>query len=114
LELGSEQPRRRVSDTSAAEARRAVEATLQRFGGWRDDLASFAVRVERRFSESERTRMLERCAAIEAELREAREDLLGALIDAPRSVAGHSRVEDVEKALDGVEATLGVIRGKLG
>ncbi|MEO7223654.1 MAG: hypothetical protein ABIY37_14390 [Devosia sp.] len=93
--------------------RGALEPTLTHFNAWRSDLASFAVRAERHALDRDRRAMLERCAAIEAELLEARTDLILELGEAPRAIAGHSRVADVEKALDNIEATLGDIRRRL-
>ncbi|MGV3490777.1 MAG: hypothetical protein ACO1OG_05575 [Devosia sp.] len=108
-----ETPRRRMSDTSNADARRAIADTVGLFSGWRSDLARFNVKTERRFSTAERLEMLERCAGIAGEVQEARVALLEDLMEAPRRVVGHSRVADVEKALDGVEATLAEIERRL-
>jgi hypothetical protein len=58
--------------------------------------------------------MLGRCDAIEAELLSVRTTLLLDLADAPQKIAGHGRVVDVEKALDGVEAQTGELRRLLG
>lgn len=107
-----ELPRRKV-DTSNADARRAIAETLARFPAWRDDLARFAVVVERRFTQAERETMLARCTDIATQVQNARVALLETLIEAPQLVASHSRVSDVEKALDGVETTLSSIRRKL-
>jgi hypothetical protein len=93
--------------------REAIEPTLTQFNAWRSDLASFAVRAERHFGDRDRQTMLERCAAIEEELLAARTDLIIELAEAPRAVAGHSRVADVEKALDGIERTLREIEQRL-
>lgn len=93
--------------------REALEPALTHFNHWRSDLASFAVRAERQFGDSDRQKMLERCAAIEEELLAARTDLIIELAEAPRAVAGHSRVADVEKALDNIEAALRAIERRL-
>jgi hypothetical protein len=108
------QPRRRQSDQSGMLARQAIGHTLDQFSHWRSELASFAARVERRFNGTERETMLQRCASIEAEVLEARTDLLLELAEAPQNVRGHSRVTDVERALDGIETTLRDIQRKLG
>src|SRR5690606_36725665 len=94
--------------------RDALEPTLTQFNAWRSDLASFAVRAGRRAGEPERRAMLARCAAIEAELLAARTDLIIELAEAPRVIAGHSRLADVEKALDNIEATLKDPERRLG
>ena len=93
--------------------REAIEPTLTHFNAWRSDLASFAVRAERHYGDRDRQKMLERCAAIEEELRAARTDLIIELAEAPRAVAGHSRVADVEKALDNIEQTLRDLEDRL-
>lgn len=109
----AEEPVRRQTDTSNAEARGAIQATLAQFSAWRSDLARYAVQVERRLTEAERAAMLARCDEIERQLLEARTDLLIGLADAPQKVAGHSRVGDVEKALDGVAANVAQLRQRL-
>ena len=106
--------RRRRADQSNVRARAAVAATLERFDDWRRHLAIFEVSAERRSSPDERAAMLAHCARIERELASARTDLLLSLADAPRPVAGHSRVVDVEKALDSIELALARVRRKLG
>ena len=112
MELNAE-PRKRVMDTSSGDARRAVADTLALFVPWRLDLAQFMAHVERGISSVEREKMLARCAAIEAELLAARTELIVSLAEAPRKVAGHSRVVDVEKALDNIEASVNALRAKL-
>lgn len=94
--------------------RDALEPTLTQFSAWRSDLASLAVRAERGAGDRDRRAMLARCAAIEDELRAARTDLIIELAEAPRAIAGHSRVADVEKALDNIEAALRDIERRLG
>lgn len=106
-------PRRRSVDNSNAEARRAIAETLAKFADWRDDLARFAVVIERRYSSAERETMLARCQTISTHVQHSRVSLLEALLDAPQRVSGHSRVADVEKALDGVDAHISAIRRKL-
>lgn len=101
------------STTPNSLVREAIEPTLTQFGAWRSAVARMAVRAERLIGDRDRAAMLARCAAIEAELRAARTDLILELADAPRAVAGHSRVADVEKALDGLEAALRDVRRHL-
>jgi hypothetical protein len=105
--------RRRVTDTSTIEARHAVEGTMDRFAEWRGALAKIGAQAQRRPSSAERAAMIDRCAEIEAELRAARTDLIANLIETPRQVRGHSRVVDVEKALDGIEVELRQLGQKL-
>lgn len=113
MQLEQQPHKRRVMDTSNGEARRAVAETVTRFAEWRADLARFAVTVDRRFTAIERRDMLARCEVIEAELLAARTALIVGLADAPRKVAGHSRVVDVERALDNIEMGVKTLRGKL-
>ena len=94
--------------------RDALEPTMAQFNGWRSDLARFAVRADRHDGDRDRRRMLERCTAIEEELRAARTDIIIELAEAPQMIAGHSRVADVEKALDNIEATLKAVEHRLG
>lgn len=109
-----EQPRaRRAVDSSNREARLAVAPTLEQFSAWRSVLATLSVRAERRSTQADRQAMLARCDAIEGEIAEARIGLLAELADAPQKVAGHSRVADVERALDAIEMELAKLRGKL-
>lgn len=105
--------KRRAMDTSNGDARRAIAETLAQFGAWRVDLATYAALAERRFSAADREKMLARCAAIEAELLAARTELIVGLAEAPQKVAGHSRVADVEKALDNIEQGVTALRAKL-
>lgn len=110
-----DEPRaRRAIDTSNREARQAVEPTVEQFHAWRSALAMLAVRAERRFRDADRQAMLERCAEIEGEIAGARSGLRAGLAEASEKVAGHSRVADVERALDGIEAAVRELRKKLG
>ena len=93
--------------------REALAPTLTQFTAWRSDLARFAARADRPSGDRERRMMLERCAGIEAELRAARTELIIELGEAPQAIAGHSRVSDVERALDSIEAALADICRRL-
>lgn len=104
---------RRVTDTSNAEARRAIAAVIAQFAGWRIDIAQYTAWADRRFTEAQRQEMLARCEVIKSEVQEARVSLIVGLLDAPRRVAGHGRVADVEKALDGVDASASALLQKL-
>jgi uncharacterized protein YgbK (DUF1537 family) len=107
-----QQPRRQA-DTSNVVVREALKPTLTQFTTWRSDLARLAVRAERRFTERDREAMLARCAAIAAELLAARTELLLELAEAPQRIAGHSRVADVENALDSIETALADVERRL-
>lgn len=96
-----------------AVVREALQPTMSQFNSWRADLATFAVRAERHAGDRDRRAMLERCAAIEDELRAARTDIIIELAEAPRNIAGHSRVADVEKALDNIEAAVRDVQRRL-
>lgn len=104
---------RRQTDTSNAEARRAIAESWSQFSPWRSDLAHFNARAERGASERDRAEMLARCAMIETEVLATRTDLIVNLAGSPPRVAGHSRVVDVEKALDNIEQSLRELRRKL-
>ena len=109
-----EEPRqRRVTDTSNADARRAISAVMVQFAAWRVDIAQYTAWSDRRFTEAQRQEMLARCEVIKSEVQEARVSLIVGLLDAPRRVAGHGRVADVEKALDGVDASASALLRKL-
>lgn len=113
MQLEEQPRRRRVMDTSNGEARRAVAEIVARFSSWRLDLARFSALAERRFTADDRNTMLARCAEIEAELLAARTELIVGLAEAPQRVSGHSRVVDVERALDNIDASVKQLRGKL-
>lgn len=106
--------KRRQIDTTNADARRAIRETLQRFGPWRMDLARFAVLVDRRATKQEREEILTRCHEILADTQAARVALLESLMNAPRRLLANSRIADVERALDDVDATVARLRQQLG
>lgn len=108
-----QEKKRRIVDTSNRDARLAVSTTIARCGPWQLELAKFAAWAARRPSMRERQEMLDRCDEIAAGVHEARTALIEGLMDAPRRVLGHSRVADVEKALDGIEARIRNLREQL-
>ena len=57
--------------------------------------------------------MLRRCDEIAREIADVRGDLILDLAEAPQPVAGHSRVVDIEKALDNIETALRDVRARL-
>lgn len=105
--------RRRTVDRSNADARLAVAEVASRFGPWRTSLAQMSAQADRPVDETLRARLLDHCEAIAGEIRAARTDLILELADAPRKVAGHSRVMDIEGAFDNLEATLERVRDAL-
>jgi hypothetical protein len=106
--------KRRIVDTANRDARLAIAGTVEKFGAWRQELASFAARSARRQTRGERDDILKRCSAIEQEVLGARTDIIVALAEAPRRVAGHSRVVDVERALDNIHSAVNSIRAQIG
>jgi len=54
-----------------------------------------------------------RCQEIEREIADVRTDLIVNLAEAPQRVSGHSRVVDIEKALDNLERSLGAVRAQI-
>jgi hypothetical protein len=113
MELSVDGRKRRVMDTSNRDARRALAGTIAKFILWREDIAAFKILSARASSDGEREAILSRCSAIEHEVLDARVEILSALAEAPRGVAGHSRVVDVERALDNVDSELVAIRTQL-
>jgi hypothetical protein len=108
----TEVPQRKI-DRSDQIAREALADALTFFPKWRGDVARFAIRAERLRGEAEREPMLSRCDEIAQEIAEVRADLILDLSEAPQRVAGHSRVVDIERALDNIEATLRDVRARL-
>ena len=64
-------------------------------------------------SGSNRAALTDDCAAIRSEVLAARTDILLALADAPARIAGHSRVVDVERALDSVDVAVKAVEQRL-
>lgn len=105
FELGH-RPKRRAVVRDNQDARAAIADVVSRIADWRYTLTLLSAKAGRPHSESERRTMLAQCSEIRGRLVEARTDLLIRLADAPARLSGHSRVVDVERALDGIEATL--------
>ena len=100
-------------DRSDQIARTALADALTYFPRWRDDVARFRLTTERDRGRLDRDQILARCDEIAREISEVRGDLILDLADAPQPVAGHSRVVDVEKALDNIETSLRDVRKRL-
>jgi hypothetical protein len=88
-----------------------LAATMERFPDWRQRCALMAAEAERPGNNAEQ--LTEGCAAIRAEVQDARTDILLALADTPPRLAGHSRVVDVERALDSVETAVAAVERRL-
>ena len=84
---------------------------MERFPDWRQRCALMAAEAERRGGDG--AHLTEGCAAIRAEVQDARTDILLALADTPPQLAGHSRVVDVERALDSVETAVTAVERRL-
>lgn len=57
--------------------------------------------------------MASRCEEISREIANVRADIIWLLADTPREIAGHSRVVDIEKALDSIETKLAGVQSQL-
>lgn len=97
---------KRVTDTSAREAKLAVAEVASRFEPWRSAIARIAARARGATSESERRAMCDECSRIEGEIRMSRTEVILELAEAPRKVTSNSRVVDIERAFENVEAAL--------
>ncbi len=104
-------PKHRRVDQTDMEARAAIASTMRRFGPWRYKLAMLAAATAHR--SADRASLLEHCKGIRRELDEARSEMVAALSEAPARITNHSRVNDVAKALDDVEARLVAVRREL-
>jgi len=105
--------KRRQVDTTNKDARIAVRAVVRALEPLRSRTALIAASALHGVTESERQSLLAECGEIAAGCREARQSLIIGLMDAPRKVAGHSRVLDVEKAIDSLEAAVEQARSSL-
>jgi hypothetical protein len=94
-------------------AREALAEALTYFPKWRSDVARFEMTAERARKPVERAPMHERCDEIEREIIEVRTALILNLAEAPQQVSGHSRVVDIEKALDNIESALRDVKARL-
>ncbi len=104
------EPQRRTIDRSDQVARAALADALTHFPRWRDDVARFAISADRKRDPGP---MLSRCEEIAREIAEVRLELILNLADAPQRVAGNSRVVDIERALDNIEAALRDVQARL-
>lgn len=103
----------RVVDRSDQIARTALADALTYFPKWRDDVARFSMTADRARSRFDPEPMLARCEEIEREIADVRGDLILDLAEAPQPVSGHSRVVDIERALDNIELALRDVKARL-
>lgn len=113
LRMGQEAKRSRVVDQTNKLARISVADVIGKMTPWRRQLAQMHAAAARPMSKSDCERYLKTHSEIVAGVAEARTVLIASLMDAPPKIAGHSRVADVEKALDGVEAQLAQLQAQL-
>lgn len=105
-------PRRKI-DKSNQLVRRALADSIEQIGRWRMDAALMQARAGRRLNDADRMALRRQCTNIEAGIMEIRTGLIVDLAEAPSRIKAHSRVVDVEKALDNLEATLGDLQRHL-
>ena len=98
--------RKRAVDTSNKDARLAVADVATRLEPLRHQVALITAKAQRPLTPAARDAMMRECTAIRRATELARVDLLERLLEAPRKVAGHSRVTDIEKALDNLDDAL--------
>lgn len=113
MELQQRERRRRVMDTSAQQARAAVKEVVTQFMPWRASISQMRARLTKRRDRVELAHMRERSAQIALEVRTARGEFIAGLLDAPQKVTAHSRIVDVERAFDELEAELKALQNAL-
>lgn len=113
MELEQQSQKKRVTDKTNAEARRAVIEIGRRLGPMRERIAMIDAHAQRGVSDPLRGNLIDECLEITESFREARVDLLCNLIDAPARVTSHSRVADLEKAIDNLESAVAGAKAKL-
>ncbi len=114
--MSLEAPLRRSPSAESVTRRhavRSVASVVKRIGPWRQTLLIVAARVTRKTTPEERQQLLAICEDVTAEIASARVDLIHQLMDVPDGVAGHSRVADVENALESLDAAISGIRSAL-
>ena len=108
----SPRPPRQVDRTNR-HARTAVADVVARCAPMRARIAVMHALAQRRLTATERARLTNECAEFQHEIAAARTALIIGLMDAPAKVTSHSRVFDIEKALDGIEVALAELQGRL-
>lgn len=106
---------RHTSDRNMAlrAATRVLQDVVDKIGPWHSELALMSLRAARRCTDAERAAILTSCARIALEALEARAGIIAGLVDAPPAIRGHSRVVDVERSLDVVDARIADLRSGL-
>jgi hypothetical protein len=105
--------KKRAVDTSNGDARRAIADLVQQLEPMRTKIAIVSARSSRTHTSAERTELLDQCDEVARACRDARVELLDRLIDAPFKVVSHSRVADVEKTIDNLEAAVTAAKRQL-
>ena len=114
VSVGPQHARGPAITSSDQQVRAALADALTHFPAWHDDLARLEVRTARGVAARDLNAMATRCGEISREIAELRSDLIFLLADTPQAIAGHSRVVDIEKALDSLEAKLAGVQKQLG
>jgi hypothetical protein len=104
---------RRASNNTDQLAREALADAFSHFPQWRSDVARFEMTADRVARDADRQPMRSRCEEIEREITDVRTELILNLAEAPQQISGHSRVVDIEKALDNIEAALRDVKERL-
>ena len=105
--------KKRVTNNSVAEARRVVTPTLSLFGPWRGAVALMSA-ARSGAGDHERAAMSVRCGTIRVEIQLARNELTERVRALPPKAASSTRVTDVLRALDSIEATLDDLDERMG
>jgi len=96
------------------DARVALTDVARRFARWRLDQAMMLAHLSGGRLDEEASRViLARSKTMRVEIARAREDVSERLANLPPAVTGHSRVTDIARALDGIEASLDSIEQRL-
>jgi hypothetical protein len=88
------------------EASAAISDIVEQLEPMRTRLALIGAKARHVTTRSERAALQQGCLKIQSSISEARTLLLLRLMDAPAVVSGHSRVLDVERAIDSLERCL--------
>jgi hypothetical protein len=96
-----------------AHVREALARVVEQMAEWNETLALLAVKAARQPSAEDRKAMRRECERLNLALSEARMQLLTGLECEPQAISGHSRVVDVERALDGLSERLTDVSSQL-
>jgi hypothetical protein len=105
--------KRRVVSHVNRDAATAIADIVSRFAGWRYALTMMTAKTARPCSDDDWHTMRHQCHDLRHQLAEAHTDLIASLAEAPANIRGHSRVVDIERALDGIEGMLDGIERSL-